>query len=173
MENRSCFTPPDSAFHFIDQPFHYMRTLLIGFAFASFALFAKADEAPKPNYVYRAELVRVVDGSTVALNIDLGFGVWMHNQSLALLGSEAAPDVDISKRVAKLRELLVNRGEIIIQTVKDKKTGRYLATIWADGVNINDEVKRHLSDPLPCQMNTISGLKGRRFSKAWPSSSIR
>lgn len=120
-----------------------MRTLLIGFSFAFFALFAKADEAPKPNYVYRAELVRVVDDRTVALNVDLGFGVWMHNQSIALLGSEAAvPDEDVSKKVAKLRELLAERSEIVIQTVKDKKTGRYLATVWADGVNINEEAKK-------------------------------
>jgi len=108
-----------------------------------------AEEAPQPNYVFRAELVRVIDGGTVALNIDLGFGVWTHNQSLGLLGVEEPAATEAGKeqglkRATKLRELLKGRAEIIVQTVKDKKAkpARYLAVIWADGTNVNEEIKK-------------------------------
>lgn len=110
-----------------------------------------AADAPQPSYVYRAELVRVIDGDTVVMNIDLGFGVWMHNQSLRLLDVEA-PEVRGAEKAeglkwsAKLRDLLKDRSEIVVQTVKDKKEkyGRYLVVIWTDGININAEMKKGL-----------------------------
>ncbi len=115
------------------------------------ALAAPAQESPQPSYVYRAELVRVIDGDTVVMHIDLGFGVWMHNQSLRLLDVEA-PEVrgpekeDGLRWAAKLRALLADRSEIVVQTVKDKKEkyGRYLAVVWADGLNLNEEMKKGL-----------------------------
>ena len=37
-------------------------------------------------YEYRCKVTRVVDGDTVDVDIDLGFGVWMHKQSIRLHG---------------------------------------------------------------------------------------
>ena len=37
-------------------------------------------------YEYACEIVRVVDGDTVDVNIDLGFGVWMRKQRIRLYG---------------------------------------------------------------------------------------
>ena len=37
-------------------------------------------------YTYKMELVRVVDGDTVDVNIDLGFGVWLNKQRIRLRG---------------------------------------------------------------------------------------
>ncbi len=37
-------------------------------------------------YTYKMELVRVVDGDTVDVNIDLGFGVWLKKQRIRLRG---------------------------------------------------------------------------------------
>ena len=37
-------------------------------------------------YEYRAKIVRVVDGDTVDVDIDLGFGVWLHKQRVRLYG---------------------------------------------------------------------------------------
>ena len=37
-------------------------------------------------YEYECEIVRVVDGDTVDVNIDLGFGVWMRKQRIRLYG---------------------------------------------------------------------------------------
>ena len=37
-------------------------------------------------YEYKCEIVRVVDGDTVDVNIDLGFGIWMRNERVRLYG---------------------------------------------------------------------------------------
>jgi endonuclease YncB( thermonuclease family) len=115
--------------------------------FFAIALPAPA-QAPQPQYVYRAELSSVVSGDTVALNIDLGFGVWVHNQTLRLQGLTAPDLLGDRKEEAlqwkrRLSELLKDRAEIIIQTARDKSVQppRYLVTIWADGENINDAMK--------------------------------
>ena len=31
-------------------------------------------------YEYRCKVVRVIDGDTVDVDIDLGFGVWLHKE---------------------------------------------------------------------------------------------
>jgi len=37
-------------------------------------------------YEYRAELDRVVDGDTVDVDIDLGFGIWMKDERVRMMG---------------------------------------------------------------------------------------
>lgn len=37
-------------------------------------------------YTYGYKLVKVVDGDTVDIDIDLGFGVWLRNQRIRLMG---------------------------------------------------------------------------------------
>jgi micrococcal nuclease len=37
-------------------------------------------------YIRRASLVRVIDGDTVVLDIDLGFGIWRKGQTARILG---------------------------------------------------------------------------------------
>ena len=37
-------------------------------------------------YEYRCKVTRVVDGDTVDVDIDLGFGVWMHKERVRLYG---------------------------------------------------------------------------------------
>lgn len=49
-----------------------------------------AERAPEePGYVYRAEVRRVVDGDTVDLDVDLGFGVWRMAERVRLMGVDA------------------------------------------------------------------------------------
>jgi hypothetical protein len=124
-----------------------MKALLLAtFLFCAFASpLALTAEAPEPQYVYRAEISGVVSGDTVAFNIDLGFGVWVHNQSLHLKDLTAPDLLGDHKEEAlawkrKLSDLLKDRSEIIIQTVRDKTVNppRYLVTVWADGDNINE-----------------------------------
>ena len=33
-------------------------------------------------YEYRCKILRVVDGDTVDVDIDLGFGIWMHKERI-------------------------------------------------------------------------------------------
>ena len=40
-------------------------------------------------YEYNCKIVRVVDGDTVDVDIDLGFGVWMRNERVRLYGIDA------------------------------------------------------------------------------------
>ena len=35
---------------------------------------------------YRCRILRVIDGDTVDIDIDLGFGVWMHRERVRLYG---------------------------------------------------------------------------------------
>lgn len=126
------------------------RTILGLFALLCFSAGpARAADSPEPNYVFWAELDRVVDGNTLSLNLDLGFGVWVHKQSIALLASdgsipkdEAARQTD-QARAKKLRELLAESTEIVVKTIRDKETKppRYLATIWVDGENLNEALE--------------------------------
>ena len=40
-------------------------------------------------YEYRCEIRRVVDGDTVDVDIDLGFGVWLRNERVRIKGIDA------------------------------------------------------------------------------------
>ena len=119
-------------------------SLLFFVCFTHFVSFVHA-ETPQPAYIYRAEVSRIVSGDAVDMNIDLGFGVWVHGQTLHLRDVKA-PDLlgerkeEALKWKTRLTELLKDRSEIIIQTTRDKtvKPFRYLAVIWADGENVNE-----------------------------------
>ena len=37
-------------------------------------------------YEYKCKMVKVVDGDTIDVDIDLGFGVWMRNQRIRMHG---------------------------------------------------------------------------------------
>jgi len=127
-----------------------MRSLLSFLLFVlSIPSVLRAEDPPEPNYVFWAELVRIVDGNTVSMNVDLGFGVWMHKQNLTLfdadkIGPDESAKVKNMQRVAKMRELLQDSTDIVVKTIRDKDATppRYFATIWADGVNVNDEVNK-------------------------------
>lgn len=107
-----------------------------------------AEDPPEPNYVFWSKFVRIVDGNTVALDIDLGFGVWVHNQSLTLLeaGSPAEDEETKAKnneRLKKLRELFADHTDLVVRTVRDRdaKPPRYFAEIWVDGENLNAKMR--------------------------------
>ncbi len=102
-----------------------------------------------PAYVYRCRIERpedVYDGDTVTVVIDLGFNIDFGELTLRLHGIDApemrGPEkIEGRKSRDWLRERLVGR-EFIVQTIRDRKGkyGRYLAIIWVDGVNVNEEM---------------------------------
>ena len=94
-------------------------------------------------YEYRAFIASVYDGDSLRADVDLGFGVVIKKMPLRLSGIDA-PEVKGEDRPLGLasRDALSGRilgREVIIRTEKDRtgKFGRYLATIWLDGENIN------------------------------------
>ncbi len=104
-----------------------------------------------PAYVYRCRIERpedVYDGDTVTVTIDLGFNIDFGELTLRLYGIDApemrGPEkVEGRKSRDWLRERLAGR-EFIVQMIRDRKGkyGRYLAIIWVDGVNVNEEMVR-------------------------------
>ena len=98
------------------------------------------------DYTYKAIVLDVYDGDTCTVDIDLGFGIWMKKQKLRLYGINTPELTGEQKQDGiKIRDYLsslILGKEIIIQTQKDKaeKYGRWLATIWLDGVNLNKKL---------------------------------
>lgn len=103
-------------------------------------------EAPKVNYVFNAKVVRVIDASTVALDVDLGFHMWLHNQVFVLQNVPApAPDADAATSMAaktRTQNVIVANDEVVLQSIRDKtdKSGAYHAVLWKDGENLNDRI---------------------------------
>lgn len=105
-------------------------------------------------YEYKAVVIRVYDGDTVRCNIDLGFEHWMMNQTIRLYGIDT-PEIRGEERPMGLEsaEWLRSRiygEEIILKTYKDKKGkyGRWLAEVFHDGINLNQQlIKEGLAEP--------------------------
>lgn len=52
-------------------------------------------------YEYRAKLVKVVDGDTVDVDIDLGFGIWLRNERVRIMGIDT-PESRTRDKVEKV-----------------------------------------------------------------------
>jgi micrococcal nuclease len=95
-------------------------------------------------YRYKATVVRVVDGDTVVMDVDLGFGVWMRAQAFRLLGLNARERAEIggAEATANLEKRLpVGAGVTVTSVKNDKYGGRYDAVILlADGASLNSEL---------------------------------
>ena len=86
-------------------------------------------------YEYKVNILRVVDGDTVDVDIDLGFGVWMHKERVRLYGIDTPEsrtrDLEEKKygkaAAAFLKEKL-QEGTPLLRTFKDGvgKYGRIL-----------------------------------------------
>ena len=90
-----------------------------------------------PPYIYRATIVSVYDGDTITVDLDLGFGVWMHKQKIRLFGINT-PEVRGKEREVglvsrdALRAMLPQGSGIVLKTKRDKKGkyGRWLGEIY-------------------------------------------
>ena len=98
-------------------------------------------------YEYKCKMVKVVDGDTVDVDIDLGFGVWMRDQRIRLYGIDT-PESRTSDDQEKIYGLAAkdfvvkwtNAGDLSLKTFKDDrgKFGRILGEIWYGGEhNVN------------------------------------
>lgn len=80
-------------------------------------------------YDYKAKVNRVVDGDTVDVDIDLGFGIWLHSERVRVMGidtPESRTSDDVEKvfglaAKARLKELLEH--DVVLLTFKDDSTG--------------------------------------------------
>ena len=79
-------------------------------------------------YEYKCKILRVVDGDTVDVDIDLGFGVWMHKERVRMMGIDT-PESRTRDKVEKafgiaskdrLKELLPIGSIQVLKTEIDR-----------------------------------------------------
>ena len=97
-------------------------------------------------HIYKCKIDRVVDGDTVDVDIDLGFGIWLRKQRIRMYGIDT-PESRTSDPIEKVygkaaTAYLVNwtnAGGLTLKTHKDGKGkyGRILGELWYGDVNIN------------------------------------
>jgi micrococcal nuclease len=108
-------------------------------------------------YEYNCKIVRVVDGDTADVDIDLGFGLWIHGERIRLYGIDT-PECrtrDAEEKAAGLlakdfvKNCLHVGATYRLQTKEKGKFGRYLGTIYlTDESSINAAlVKERLAVP--------------------------
>ena len=100
-------------------------------------------------YEYKAVVVKVIDGDTVDVDIDLGFNVWLKKQRIRLYGIDT-PESRTRNKVekmfgnlakAKVLDFCPIGSNIVLQTKTDGSRGKYgrilgeLVTL--DGTNVN------------------------------------
>jgi micrococcal nuclease len=90
-------------------------------------------------FFYKIKLNSVYDGDTIHADVNLGFGVWLHNEGIRLAGLNApeitGPTKPEGQATRKVLAQIVEGNELLIQTGKDEreKYGRILANVWVKG----------------------------------------
>ena len=102
-------------------------------------------------WTYRAKVIRVIDGDTVDVDIDLGFGIWQKNERVRIMGidtPESRTRDKVEKKFglaakAKLKSLLGPKP--VLQTTISKKGedmkgkfGRVLGDFLVDGKKVTE-----------------------------------
>lgn len=99
-------------------------------------------------YTYSAQVTKIIDGDTIEIDLDLGFGVWYRNQRVRLNGIDTpesrTKDKDEKIRgelsKSKLKELIEEKRVKITTAIDpDDKFGRILGIIETkEGINVNE-----------------------------------
>lgn len=118
---------------------------------------------------YRAHVTHVVDGDTLDCCIDLGFHLYFDTR-IRLTGLNA-PDIHSTDPVVRTRAVLAKAyvesacldKNVIIETEKTEKFGRWLATVASGGVDVNKELlAQGLADPYDGHGPRDLPLKGEQ-----------
>ena len=97
----------------------------------------------RPSYRYKAQCVRVIDGDTIVVDIDLGFETILKNRHIRLNGYNAAEltatdpkERDRAGQATAMLTALIGGKECVIETIKTKAgverqtLGRYVADVY-------------------------------------------
>lgn len=100
-------------------------------------------------YEYKAKIVKVVDGDTVDIDVDLGFGIWYRNQRVRLYGIDT-PESRTRDKVEKQYGLMAKEflkaalgKESTLRTHKDA-TGKF-GRILGEFIVYDDKEDRYQS----------------------------
>lgn len=89
-------------------------------------------------YTYRAKVLRVIDGDTVVIRVDVGFRMWAEMPMRLAFINTPELNTEAGKTAKLVLENLVANTDVVVQTYKPTdKYGRYLGTIYAGDDNIN------------------------------------
>ena len=94
-------------------------------------------------WTYRAKVIRVVDGDTVDVDIDLGFGIWQKNERVRIMGIDT-PESRTRNKVEKKFGLAAKAK---LQSLLGKDTV-LKTTINKKGVDMKGKFGRVLGDFL-------------------------
>ena len=105
-------------------------------------------------YEYKCKVTRVVDGDTVDIDIDLGFGVWLHKERVRIYGidtPESRTRDKVEKRFGLLAKEFVKQfvkgSSVILRTQKydaKGKFGRILGDFSVKGARVSRVmIERH------------------------------
>ena len=107
-------------------------------------------------YEYRCKVVKVIDGDTVDVDIDLGVGVCLHKERIRLFGIDTPEsrtrDLEEKKYGLAAKEYLTGMldddGGIILKTHKDKtgKFGRILGELWRTTNYADQSINNYMID---------------------------
>ena len=105
-------------------------------------------------YEYKCKVIRVVDGDTVDVDIDLGFGVWLHKERVRIQGidtPESRTRDKVEKRFGLLAKeelkVLLDDDNVKLITMKydaKGKFGRILGDFSVKGARVSRVmIERH------------------------------
>lgn len=108
-------------------------------------------------YEYRCVIVEVIDGDTVDVDIDLGFGVWMRSERIRIQGVDTPESKTLDKEEKVFGLLAKKHVESLLPVGKEctlmsmefrGKFGRILGDIKADGITLSESLlSNHLAVP--------------------------
>ena len=109
-------------------------------------------------YEYRCKVTRVVDGDTMDVDIDLGFGVWLHKERVRIYGidcEESRTRDKVEKKYGLMAKEFVKqfvKGNSIILSTKEYdakgKFGRILGDIIVDRKSLSETmIQEHHAVP--------------------------
>ena len=99
-------------------------------------------------YTYSCKILRIVDGDTVDVDIDLGFGVWMHRERVRMYGidtpesrtSDKEEKVygNLSKQFVKDQLPIGSMQTLVTHKDKTGKFGRILGDFLIEGKSLGE-----------------------------------
>ena len=122
-------------------------------------------------YEYKIKTIdHIVDGDTFDCTVDLGFNI-SHKIRVRMYGintpesrtrdlEEKARGLASKKRLIELLEQ--HEGNLIVQTNKKGKYGRYLGTIFVDEITVNDVYDTNINRQLIDEGFAVEYFGGKR-----------
>lgn len=94
-------------------------------------------------WTYQANVLKVIDGDTIDVSIDLGFSIHFKTR-MRMLGVDTAEKITSFGKVTKSILVTALEGKMVkVEVSKPDKYGRYLCRVWLNSdESVNDQMIR-------------------------------